>query len=214
MRTVRWITSALALAAIVPTVGAAQQNRLFDNAWFWGAKFGIMSFDTGVQTKAAPLIGGEWLITRSRAGLYVSVEQAFFNSTGAAFDNTGQAFAVQLKDMRRYTAAALAFPVSWGSIRPYAGVGFSLNVIQHASIDGSQVSDPNSVPVLEQQLADEKDRISFILMGGTQIQYRRFSVFGQATYMPARQNFFFTGRSTDLIEGGIRYNVGSSIDRP
>ena len=72
MRTVRWMSSVLALVALTPVVSAAQSNRLFENAWFWGAKAGLMNFSTGNNnTTTAPLVGAEWLITRNRAGLYL-----------------------------------------------------------------------------------------------------------------------------------------------
>ena len=47
MRTVRSDVSVLALVALTPAVSAAQSNRLFENAWFWGAKAGLMNFSTG-----------------------------------------------------------------------------------------------------------------------------------------------------------------------
>jgi hypothetical protein len=214
MRTVRWMSSVLALVALTPVVSAAQSNRLFENAWFWGAKAGLMSFSTGNNTSTtAPLIGAEWLITRNRAGLYLSAEQAFFTTTGYVFDGSGQQYNVALKDSRRYTAALLAFPVNWGTLRPYAGAGLSLNLIQHATVDQAQITDPDQADVVANAIHEERDRAAFILMGGLQAQYRRFSVFGQATYMPARANFFFSGRSTYILEAGIRYNVGSSIDK-
>ena len=214
MRTVRWMSSVLALVVLTPVVSAAQSNRLFENAWFWGAKAGLMNFSTGNNTTTtAPLIGAEWLITRNRAGLYLSAEQAFFNTTGYVFDSNGQQYNVALKDSRRYTAALLAFPVNWGSLRPYGGVGLSLNLIQHATVDQSQFTDPDQEDVVANAIHEERDRVAFLIMGGLQAQYRRFSVFGQATYMPARANFFFSGRSTYILEAGIRYNVGSSIDK-
>jgi hypothetical protein len=207
------MSSVLALVALTPVVSAAQSNRLFENAWFWGAKAGLMNFSTGIETKTAPLVGAEWLITRNRAGLYLSAEQAFFNATGYVADGNGQPVNVALKDSRRYTAALLAFPVNWGSLRPYGGVGLSLNLIQHATVDQSQITDPDQEDVIATAVHEERDRVAFLLMGGLQAQYRRFSVFGQATYMPARANFFFSGRSTYILEAGIRYNVGSSIDK-
>jgi len=213
MRTVRWMSSVLALVALTPVVSAAQSNRLFENAWFWGVKGGLMNFSTGIENKTAPLVGAEWLITRNRAGLYLSAEQAFFNATGYVYDGNGQQVNVALKDSRRYTAALLAFPVNWGSLRPYGGVGLSLNLIQHATVDQAQITDPDQQDVIAQRVHDERDRVAFLLMGGLQAQYRRFSVFGQATYMPARANFFFSGRSTYILEAGIRYNVGSSVDK-
>jgi hypothetical protein len=206
------MSSVLALVALTPVVSAAQSNRLFENAWFWGAKAGLMSFSTGNNnTTTAPLVGAEWLITRNRAGLYLSAEQAFFNTTGFVTDGAGTTYNVALKDSRRYTAALLAFPVNWGTLRPYGGAGFSLNLIQHATVDQAQITDPDQADVVANAIHEERDRVAFILMGGLQAQYRRFSVFGQATYMPARANFFFRGRSTYIVEAGIRYNVGSSI---
>jgi hypothetical protein len=214
MRTVRWMSSVLALVALTPVVSAAQSNRLFENAWFWGAKAGLMNFSTGNNTSTtAPLVGAEWLITRNKAGLYLSAEQAFFNTTGYVQDGSGQQYNVALKDSRRYTAALFAFPVNWGTLRPYGGVGLSLNLIQHATLDQSQITDPDQLDVVANAIHEERDRVAFIIMGGLQAQYHRFSVFGQATYMPARANFFFSGRSTYILEGGIRYNVGSSVDK-
>lgn len=213
MRTVRWMSSVLALVALTPVVSAAQSNRLFENAWFWGAKAGLMNFSTGLETKTAPLVGAEWLITRNKAGLYLSAEQAFFTATGYVFDGNGQQVNVDLKDSRRYTAALLAFPVNWGTLRPYGGVGISLNLIQHATVPSSEVISEDQQDVVANAIHDERDRAAFIIMGGLQAQYRRFSVFGQATFMPARANFFFSGRSTYILEAGLRYNVGSSIDK-
>jgi len=112
-----------------------------------------------------------------------------------------------------YTAALLAFPVNWGTLRPYGGVGISLNLIQHATVPSSEVIDEDQQDVVANAIHDERDRAAFIIMGGLQAQYRRFSVFGQATFMPARANFFFSGRSTYILEAGLRYNVGSSIDK-
>ncbi len=213
MRTVRWMSSVLALVVLTPVVSAAQSSRLFENAWFWGAKAGLMNFSTGIETKTAPLVGAEWLITRNKAGLYLSAEQAFFTATGYVGDGNGGAVNVNLKDSRRYTAALLAFPVNWGSLRPYGGVGLSLNLIQHATVASGQTIDADQQDVIASEIHDQRDRVAFDIMGGVQAQYRRFSVFGQATYMPARANFFFSGRSTYILEAGIRYNVGSAIEK-
>ena len=36
MRLNRSLTTGLALSALLPVAGQAQQGRLFDNSWFWG----------------------------------------------------------------------------------------------------------------------------------------------------------------------------------
>lgn len=213
MRTVRLLTSGLALAALVPSLGAAQSSRLFENSWFWGAKGGVMSFSTQADgNTAAPLVGAEWLITRTHGALYISGDQAFFNATSSVQDRVGQQYRVAMRDMRRYTAAALAFPVAWGTVRPYGGVGFSLNNIQRTSLIDTPASDSSTLDVLS-QIDRQKDRVSFITMAGIQAQYQRISLFGQVTYMPAKSAFLLNGRSTYILEAGVRYNFSSSRER-
>lgn len=214
MRTVRWMTSGLAFVALLPAVGASQTSRPFQDSWFWGAKAGLMTFSTTtVSNHVAPTFGIDMLVTRSKGGLYIAGEQSFFNTTSAVQDNSGTNYRVAIKDMRRYTAAALAFPVNWHGLRPYGGVGFSMNLIQHIGLI-DQPADPLLLPQVTSRMDDEKDRISFIAMGGLQAAIKRFSLFGQVTYMPSAANFLLNGRATYMLEGGIRYNFGTSIDRP
>ena len=57
-----------------------------------------------------------------------------------------------------------------------------------------------------------------MLVGGLQVRMTQFSVFGQAVASPAQQGFFLYnangGQSFNIsLEGGVRYNFGSSIDR-
>jgi hypothetical protein len=201
------MASGLALMALLPSIGAAQSGRLFDNSWFWGAKGGIVSFSTtsGVN-KVSPVVGVDWLITRSQGALYVSADQAFFTSTSTVPDNNGAPSLVGIHNMRRYTAALLAFPVAYGTMRPYGGIGFSLNVIQGVSVADTTASGS----AIAARAFDEKDRAAFIAMAGLQAQMQRLSVFGQVTYMPAKTGFLLNGRTTYFLEAGVRYNVGTS----
>lgn len=216
MRTVRWMAAGLTLVALLPAVGTAQSSRSFDNSWFWGVKAGVMSYSTAVESnKWAPSIGVEWLITRKRGALYIAGEQAYFTATSAVQDNATpvpNSYAVAIKDMRRYSAALLAFPVEWGSLRPYGGVGLSMNLIQHAVLPNGM--DPTTASLLQGRVDDQKDAVSFTAMAGLQAQYRRMSVFGQAVYMPAQNSSLLNGRTTYLLEGGVRFNFGSAIDDP
>jgi hypothetical protein len=41
----------------------------------------------------------------------------------------------------------------------------------------------------------------------------RFSVFGQGSYMPAQADFVLNNNETYFVEAGIRYNIGSAIER-
>lgn len=214
MRTVRWLSLGLALATVLPSAAMAQEGRLFKNAWFWGAKAGITSFSTDRVTNAvAPTIGAEWLITRSKGGLYVSYDHAFFDEETVVYTQAYGPHTIRMENMRRVTIAALAFPVNLGTLRPYGGLGIALNFIQ--SIEPtSTFSSADEETVVARRAFDTKDRAAFIAMGGVQLQYRRFSAFGQASIMPAQSRFMLNARPVYLLEGGIRWNVGSSIDRP
>lgn len=215
MRTVRWMTSGLALAALLPASGAAQQARFFKDSWFWGAKAGLMSYSTAAEeNQTAWSVGIDWLITRSRAALYIAGEQLFFDGVSSVQDRapTPNTYNVAMRNMQRFTAAALGFPVAWGGVRPYGGVGFSMNLIQRVAL-ADTVADPLQEPVVRAAVNDQKDRISFIGMAGVQVQYKRVSLFGQVTYMPAKANFLLNGRTTYLLEGGVRYNFGTAKER-
>jgi len=215
MRLLRSPLLGLALLASLPTIGSAQAGRLFKDSWFWGAKTGVMSYSTrAVENAVAPLVGGEWLITRTRGALYVSYDQTFFNNDAAVDDalSAGGLRLVGIDDMRRVTFAALAFPKNWLGIRPYGGLGMALNFIQEATPRGTFES-AAQMNAIGATVEDRRTRASVLLMAGVQLQYSRWSVFGQGTMMPAHATFLIDGRSTYFLEGGIRYNIGSSIER-
>jgi hypothetical protein len=215
MRLFRSPLLGLALLAALPAVGSAQAGRLFKDSWFWGAKTGVMMYSTkAVENAISPMIGGEWLITRTRGALYVSYDQTFFNNDSAIQDilNTNGVRIVNMDDMRRVTFAALAFPKEFIGFRPYAGLGVALNFIQTATPRGSFVSASQANDIAA-TVEDQQSRASVLVMAGVQAQYARWSLFGQATMMPAHAQFLINGRSTYFLEGGLRYNVGTSIER-
>jgi hypothetical protein len=215
MRRVRWLSSVVATAVLLPASASAQAGREFTNAWLWGAKTGLMSFSTTtVKNAAAPTIGAEWLITRSRAGLYVSLDQAFFDETVGLVDGTGVGRVVEISDMRRTSFALLAFPVAGKALRPYGGVGLALNIIQDAAIRVAP-EDSSDLRSFGRQVIDEKDRAAVLLIAGVQGQVgQRLAVFGQGTLMPARERFLLNERATFFLETGVRWNFGKSIERP
>lgn len=208
MRSILRLLAGLAFIALAPRVGAAQEGRLFKDSWFFGAKAGNMTYWTTTTSHGqAPILGGETLITRSRGGLYVSLDQAFFEGTTTIVDASGAERIIGIKDNRRLTAAAMIFPKAFGWIRPYGGVGFALNFIQN--IDPRGTVDATTATMIE----DQKTRSAPIFMIGTQLQLLRFSVFGQASYMPAQSQFVLNNNETYFVEAGIRYNIGSAIER-
>ena len=214
MRSIRRLLPGLVLLALAPSVGAAQSGRLFNNSWFFGAHVGNMTYwTTTVAHGQAPFIGGETLITRKRGGLYLSMDQAYFDATTTVDDGTQPTGSrvIDIKDNRRFTAAAMIFPKAFGTLRPYGGVGFALNFVQSATPRGPY--SPSSNPQLAIDLNEMKTRSAPVFIAGAQLSLLRFSVYGQGTYMPAQADFLLNNNETYFLEAGIRYNIGSSIEK-
>jgi hypothetical protein len=218
MRTIRRLTTALALM-VLPQVAGAQEGRLFKDSWFWGAKVGTMKYETLVTKGYAPLIGAEWLITRTRGALYLAIDEAFFGLDGKSSVDDPYAFSgrkeVHLFDLRRATVAGIVFPTQKrGYLRPYAGAGFVLLDFHAASpVSGSSSSAENQY--VAEALQDAKSGASVIGIVGLQAQFKRLSAFGQGSLMPAQgSTFLLNGNYTLIVEAGLRYNIGTSIDRP
>jgi hypothetical protein len=194
----------------------AQTEKLFQDSWFWGVHAGVTTFGTpATSNQSAGSFGAEWMITRSVGGLYLSFDQANFNSTGAIADGseTSGIRPVSLHDMRTGSIGAMAFPVRFGNFRPYAGAGFSLSVIGTATarpdIGETSASIDQSVV---QNVDNAKSRSAVFLMGGGQWQVNRTAVYGQIMVTPGDDNFLINGAVTQ-ISVGVRYNFGSSIER-
>ncbi len=219
MRTLRTLAAGAALLGGLPTIALAQNARDFENSWFWGAKVGNMTFwTTQVAHAQAPVIGAEWLITRQRGGLYVSFDQEFFNQKSTYtiydFDAAGKSTrigdaAARIDGMHRLTVAAMGFPGAavHGIMRPYFGLGFALSMISTAQ----QISGPYT-EFSSSLLKEQASRGAPIAIAGLQAQYRRFSLFGQGSYMPAQRHFLLNNNETYFLEAGLRVNAGSSIE--
>lgn len=215
MPTVRRIACALAFVAIPTQVALAQLRHDFKDSWFWGVKGGVMSFSTStVEGEVKPLVGGEWLLTRSQGALYLAFDQALFNASSSFTDTLGQSHGVTIRDMRRLTAAAMAFPFSLdaaiATFRPYAGVGFALNFLRTAELDAGLPSDSAARRDVSRRLEDQQDRAAPVLILGLQAQVGRVAAFAQGTLMPAETRFLLNGSPTMFAEVGLRFNAGRS----
>jgi hypothetical protein len=225
MRLVRVLTTVGTFAAVLSQPSAAQEGRQFKDAWFWGAKGGLMNYSSASTLSAtAPLVGGEWLIARTRGGLYISYDQAFLTTQGAFADRdaSGAAFMnpVDIKDVRRLTAAAMIFPMQQPNLHPYAGLGFTYYRVGHAVLSSSSPTTPTSprYPIAQDSILEKKTAISPVFMVGAQLRLRPVSVFAQGSASPTQKDFFLArGENSRIfsyaLEFGLRYNVGSSIDR-
>jgi hypothetical protein len=215
MQKLRAVAVALVATFVVSTSADAQVRRNFDNSWFWGFKSGVNTFSLpngGGNTSTVDL-GIDWLITRSKGGLYVSGNQSVFERDVEVFDansNTGQR-TVRVNDMRRITFAGLAFPKHFGGITPYGGIGYTIAVLGDARVFVDSV---NTFPdnAFFDKVESRRSRSSLLGMAGVQIQTARMAIFAQETLLPSTPNFLFSSVMS-FFEFGVRWNFGTSIDR-
>jgi hypothetical protein len=220
MRTIRALTIASAIAAVLPNAAAAQHGRQFKDAWFWGVKAGGLALaDTTQKYQGHPLAGVEWLITRSHAGLYVSASQAFFTTQALTFRDPNSPAdsglrVIDLQNMRKLDLALMAFPGRHDRIHPYVGAGFSLEQIASATPQGP-FGNVDQIAFAQATIQDRKVMISPMFIAGIQGRASWFSVFAQGVATVAQNDFIlYNGRPFNgTIEFGVRYNVGTSIDR-
>ena len=220
MRAFRGIAVGL-LLALTAGAATAQSTRHFKNSWFWGAKGGAMLYQVQSQTSTAlaPTAGIDWFITRTHGGLYVAYDYAFLNESVLVNDSVGPtAFTptgrpVNLKDMHRWTMLGMLFPLQSYRIQPYLGLGFELAYIPTAEPQGAYANRLQQDLVLS-TISTFRASASPHAMFGVQWRLPMFSAFVQANATSAQQNFFlYTGsRFRTMVEGGLRYNAGSSID--
>jgi hypothetical protein len=219
MRTIRTLTAGLACAALLPAIAAAQavpqKARSFTDSWYWGAKGGVSLFGAAAENISAPTVGGEWMITRTRIAMYVSVEQSFFDTQGGVFDATspGSMRVVDIKDSRRYNLQLFAFPKQFGAFRPYAGIGYALIMIRDANPEGTYTS-PTSQDSILTSVNDQSSRTTPVFTLGGQLDFSRAALFVQASTMATRNRFLINGKAnTYLLEGGLRYNLADAIEK-
>lgn len=229
MRLLRVLVVATSFAALLAPPSAAQEGRPFHNAWFWGVRGGVLNYSSeadlagpangnGTDNAAAPLVGIDWMITRSKGGLYVGVDQSFF--TSAAYYRRPAVVgdpAANLRNLRRISAAAVLFPMQRPQTHPYIGFGFSLNQIADVSLERTLALPALQAAALD-SLQAKKVTIAPMVIAGIQQRLPRFSVYAQGSGTWLQRGYFLHNVAPKhhlqwTLEGGIRYNVGSSIDR-
>jgi hypothetical protein len=208
----QWFIVGLVVAASHPTTASAQESRYFDDSWFWGVKSGVATFSPTLGgNETAATYGAEWLITRSRGALYVSFDEANLSTVSAVIDPAmGDGFRpVAVHKLRRIGFAALAFPKRFGSFRPYAGLGLSLDIVGKASplVSGE---DDNVDPAVFDRIEQRRSQAGVLGMAGVQMQLDRLAIFAQASVIPAQSNFLLGNNALGFFEAGVRYNFGSA----
>ena|SRR2546422_4379934 len=202
------------IATFVVTAGAsAQEMRNFDNSWFWGFKSGINTFSAPGRGNTSTVdMGVDWLITRTKGGLYVSGNQSIFERDISVFDNgAGMNRTVRINDLRRITLAGVAFPRHFGGITPYAGIGYTIAVLGDARVFVDSASAFPSNAFLD-EVESMRSRSAVVGIGGIQIQASRAAIFAQETLIPSNPSFLLSS-VLSFFEFGVRLNFGSSIER-
>ena len=207
----------LLLCVIAFPVGA-QTSRPFENSWFWGLKTGPLRFRTNEETRTVGMLGGDWLITRKTGGLYVSFDMANFQTQAKVEDsNAGGGFRlVDVNDLKRVSAAGVFFPVKYGIFRPYAGVGMSLDLLGDAFVvtDSTAVDQDTPDPTFVSTVDDRRSQIGLLFLAGAQAELKRLAAFAQASIEPNAGRFLIGRDPLFVVQVGLRWNVGTSIDRP
>jgi hypothetical protein len=201
------------VATLVVSAGAnAQGMRNFDDSWFWGFKSGINTFSVpGHGNTSTVDLGIDWLITRSKGGLYVSGNQSIFERDLTVFDPESGDRTVRVNDLRRISIAAVVFPKHFGGITPYGGLGYTLAVLGDARVFVDSASNFPSNAFFD-TIDQARSRSAVMALFGLQVQLRRAAVFGQETILPSTSQFLFPS-VLNFFEFGVRINFGSSIDR-
>lgn len=222
MRMIRGLAAALAIAALVPQTGEAQQGRSFRDAWFWGLKAGGMNFSTASETnRQAALAGVDWVITRTRGGLYVSFDHAFLDRSTYVYDVnpfTGDLIErpVALKGLSRLNVMAMGFPLKSERVRPYFGLGMAMSHVGSATPSQDPPYETSEQAFLVDELVNDM-KTSFAPAGmiGVQGEVAGVHLFAQGAVAGAGRNFFLGGSGSvnTSLEIGVRYNIGRSIER-
>lgn len=214
---VRWCALVVSLF-VFASIAGAQASRPFENSWFWGLKAGTVRFATNDETRNVGTIGADWVITRTSGGLYVSFDMANFVSHARVGDaNAGGGFrSVQVNDLRRIGAAGMFFPVKYGPVRPYAGVGMSLDLVGDAVAVVDTTASASDAPdaTFLNTVEDRRSQIGLLFMGGAQVEFARLAAFAQASVVPNAGRFLIGRDPLVGLQVGLRYNIGTSIDRP
>jgi hypothetical protein len=215
--------AALALCLGTAQLSAQQPGSTFQ--WYIGGQGGILNFETIEGRHTIPTFGGHLLITARRTGLLLSVDEGLgsdevgvytvqtISSTNAVVGQ--QAVAAGFKDLRKYSATLLAFPIK-GPATPYFGLGIG---ILHTS--GNTPDDSFTKAIGSTGFG------SFV--GGLNFRVSRLSAFGQyqITTGPVEQESvqrFSDGSRTvafgNLFKGpthtftaGLRFGLGNARER-
>jgi hypothetical protein len=210
--------STLAALAALPAAAAAQSaedTRIAQNAWYWGAYGGQTSFATSIARTNAPTIGADWMITRTRYAVNVFAEQSYFNAVSTITDFPSSApRKVDITDMRRVGFSAMFFLPDYQQWKPWFGVGYAFNFIKAATPQGSSYNSPAARDSVFERVDRAKGQGKMFGDLGVMFSYRKWAPFVMLTIMPTKgsEDWMVNGNGfTQVWKAGVRVNLGPAI---
>jgi hypothetical protein len=194
--------SALLLTLTGP---ASAQTANWQDMWFWGAQGGVMVYKTALTagSETAFLVGGHWLITGRRSGLYLGYDQILFDNKLARINDPGAVSGtsdVQFDNGRLVQGSLLAIPID-GNLQVMAGAGVTLFQISDPVVQGTFGS-PDDQAAAQARAEDAAMRAFWNVLVGFQLQFGgRFAVFGHYEFMPSARDFMLSSETHSLFAG-------------
>jgi hypothetical protein len=189
----------LSLLAAVPLHGQ-QLVQDWQYRWYWGANGALVNYKLPTNGNTfVPSLGGEWLITKRRAALYIGYARTFQTETDTfQIQGTSGTTSVSFDGMRRIQVAVLVM-VGSSALQPYVGGGFIIETLTNAHNTGTSTS------TVDQAIFDAASGGFGMVMAGAQWRMgRKLAIFGHFQYTAQGSDFLLAGGSGSLA-GGLRY---------
>ena len=220
------LTRSIPLVALVCSLGAtalaAQDLQKENFQWYVGGQAGVMIYKTPTQSRGGNLmVGAHTLIKARRTGLLLSIDEVLGDSQTSSFSSSsapGGTEPVTFKDIRRYSAILMAFPIR-GTMQPYLGAGLGILHVVNPQPVTTTTAD-------QQTLASQMGSTGFAtLVAGLQFHVGRMMAFGQYQITTgARTQSSSSGSGATLttasgklidgpthsFSGGLRFSLGTS----
>ena len=198
---------------------AAQGSAAWDvrpDAWYWGLYGGQTSFPTTIARTTAPMVGGEWTITRKRFALNIFAEQSYFNAVSTVPDFPSSApRRVDMQDMRRVGGSAMLFLPQYKYFHPWFGTGYAFNFIRTATPQGTSYASPAARDQVLLRVDQGRSQGKLFGEVGMMFSYKEWAPFVQYTVMPTKgsSSWLVNGEGfTNIWKLGWRYSFGTSIE--
>jgi hypothetical protein len=216
MRTLSRTIPVVALAALILAPRLAAQDKRAGDAfkWYIGPQGGVLIFETPNQTKGAiPSVGAHVQIMARRTGLLLSFEEGIKQNQKTSFADPsapGGVRQVLFNDLRKYTAALVAYPFR-GHLQPFLGLG--VGILQTGN---EYPQDPGGVltPAQKDSLTSVANSLGSYGFGtalaGLQARAGGIALFGQAQIMSGPGSGKLLTGASFAFEGGIRISLGGA----